>query len=134
MPQCHPELVSGSHCEPILMLHRGQMLKRVQHDHQLGSFVFCDIEEHKKQVIEWSQTSRLITHNSQLKNMFFCSSVKKNLRAIVHICQKTRKWDFGVSGQKRKLYTYLYSNKIQNTKMMRLKRTKKRLKCFLSFT
>ena len=48
-----------------------------QHDHQLWSFVFCDIEEHKKQVIEWSQTSRLITHNSQLKNMFFCSSVKK---------------------------------------------------------
>ena len=75
--KCHPELVSGSHCEPILMLHRGQMLKRVQHDHQLWSFVFCDIEEHKKQVIEWSQTSRLITHNSQLKNMFFCSSVKK---------------------------------------------------------
>ena len=69
--------ISGSHCEPILMLHRGQMLKRVQHDHQLWSFVFCDIEEHKKQVIEWSQTSRLITHNSQLKNMFFCSSVKK---------------------------------------------------------
>ena len=75
--KCHPELVSGSHCEPILMLHREQMLKRVQHDHQLWSFVFCDIEEHKKQVIEWSQTSRLITHNSQLKNMFFCSSVKK---------------------------------------------------------
>ena len=69
--------ISGSHCEPILMLHRGQMLKRVQHDHQLWSFVFCDIEEHKKQVIEWSQTSRLITHNSQLKNMFFCSSIKK---------------------------------------------------------
>ena len=23
----HPELVSGSHREPILMLHRGQMLK-----------------------------------------------------------------------------------------------------------
>ena len=38
----------------------------VQHDHQLWSFVFCDIEEHKKQVIEWSQTSRLSTHNSQL--------------------------------------------------------------------
>ena len=33
--------------------------------------------KHKKQVIEWSQTSRLITHNSQLKNMFFCPSIKK---------------------------------------------------------
>ena len=36
--------ISGSHCEPILMLHRGPMLKRVQHDHQLLSFVFCYIE------------------------------------------------------------------------------------------
>ena len=33
--QSHPELVSGSHCEPILILHRGQMLKQVQHDHLL---------------------------------------------------------------------------------------------------
>ena len=32
--QSHPELVSGSHCEPILILHRGQILKRVQDDHQ----------------------------------------------------------------------------------------------------
>ena len=36
--------ISESHCEPILMLHREQMLKRVQHDHQLWNFVFCYIE------------------------------------------------------------------------------------------
>ena len=29
---CHPELVSGSHREPFFVLHRGQMLKQVQHD------------------------------------------------------------------------------------------------------
>ena len=46
--QSHPELVSGSHCEPILILLRGQMLKRVQHDHQLWSVVFCYIEVQKK--------------------------------------------------------------------------------------
>ena len=28
----HAELVSASHCEPIIMHHRGQMLKQVQHD------------------------------------------------------------------------------------------------------
>ena len=28
----HPELVSGSHCEPSLTILRGQMLKQVQHD------------------------------------------------------------------------------------------------------
>ena len=53
--------------------------------------------------------SNLKTHGSWLM---------AHLRAIIHICQKTRKVGFGVSGQKKKLYTYLYSNKIQNTKMM----------------
>jgi hypothetical protein len=32
IPKRHPELVSGSHREPSLILLRGQMLKRVQHD------------------------------------------------------------------------------------------------------
>ena len=32
IPKRHPELVSGSHREPSLILFRGQMLKRVQHD------------------------------------------------------------------------------------------------------
>ena len=133
--KCHPELVSGSHCEPILMLHRGQMLKRVQHDHQLWSFVFCDIEEHKKQVIEWSQTSRLITHNSQLKNMFFCSSVKKmNLRAIVHICQNTRKRDFGNGRRKDTFIQQPHNQVVIETQKYIQKHTKKRLQCFLSFT
>ena len=30
--KCHPELVSGSHSEPFLEHHRGQMLNQVQHD------------------------------------------------------------------------------------------------------
>ena len=32
IPKRHPELVSGSHREPSLILLRGQMLKQVQHD------------------------------------------------------------------------------------------------------
>ena len=40
----HPELVSGSHREPILMLHRGQMLKQVQHDYLLWVIVFYYID------------------------------------------------------------------------------------------
>ena len=51
-PQSHPELVSGSHCEPIIMLLRGQILNQVQDDHQFWSFVFCYIEEHKRQIFE----------------------------------------------------------------------------------
>ena len=47
--KCHPELVSGSHREPFLVLLRGQILKQVQDDHQLCSVVFCDIEEQKRQ-------------------------------------------------------------------------------------
>ena len=46
--QSHPELVSGSHCEPILILHRGQILKQVQDDHQFSSVVFCYIEVQNK--------------------------------------------------------------------------------------
>ena len=103
--KCHPELVSGSHCEPILMLHRGQMLKRVQHDHQLWSFVFCYIEEHKKQVIEWSQTSRLITHNSQLKNMFFCSSIKKESACHHPHLSKYKKKGFWEWKKKRHIHS-----------------------------
>ena len=44
---CHAELVSASHCEPFLVLLRGQILKQVQDDHQLCSVVFCYIEGHK---------------------------------------------------------------------------------------
>ena len=32
IPKRHPEFSSGSHREPSLILFRGQMLKRVQHD------------------------------------------------------------------------------------------------------
>ena len=42
--KCHAELVSASHREPFLFLFRGQILKRVQDDHQLSSVVFCYIE------------------------------------------------------------------------------------------
>ena len=42
--KCHPELVSGSHCEPLLTPDCGQMLKQVQHDHLLEVFAFCYIE------------------------------------------------------------------------------------------
>ena len=31
----HAELVSASHSEPVLVFHRGQMLKRVQHDEMI---------------------------------------------------------------------------------------------------
>ena len=44
-PQSHPELVSGSHCEPIIMLLRGQILNQVQDDHQLWAIAICYIEE-----------------------------------------------------------------------------------------
>ena len=41
------KLVSASGSEPFLVLLRGQILKRVQDDHQLCSVVFCYIEEYK---------------------------------------------------------------------------------------
>ena len=80
----------------------GEILKQVQDDFGrfllfLHSFWGSQFNTYVK-----SKNSRLMAH----------------LRAIIHICQKTRKVGFGVSEQKRKLYTYLYSNKIQNTKMM----------------
>ena len=41
--QSHPELVSGSHCEPIIMLLRGQILNQVQDDHLLWAIAICYI-------------------------------------------------------------------------------------------
>ena len=43
--------ISGSHCEPILMLHRGQMLKQVQHDYLLWVIVFCYIDVFMRRIL-----------------------------------------------------------------------------------
>ena len=37
---CHAELVSASHCEPFLVLLRGQILKQVQDDHRLFGLLY----------------------------------------------------------------------------------------------
>ena len=73
----------------------------VQHDHQLWNFVFCDIEEHKNKLLSGLKPhgSLLITHS--LKTCSFVLLSKKNPRAIIQICQNTRKRDFGFSDQIR---------------------------------
>ena len=37
---CHAELVSASHCEPLLILLRGQILKQVQDDRRLFEMLY----------------------------------------------------------------------------------------------
>ncbi|MBP3373873.1 MAG: hypothetical protein J6L60_05030, partial [Bacteroidaceae bacterium] len=65
--KCHPELVSGSHCEPLLTPDCGQMLKQVQHDHLLEVFAFCYIEVQKKLKTHYSQPKGVCHHHVILK-------------------------------------------------------------------
>ncbi|MEE0689944.1 MAG: hypothetical protein UCJ13_03830, partial [Bacteroidaceae bacterium] len=57
--------VSASHREPILTLHREQILKRVQDDHQFSSVVFCYIEVQKKLKAHYS----LLTSQKRLEDV-----------------------------------------------------------------
>ena len=57
-----------------------------------------------------TQNSPLITHHSLLKNL----SYLRHRRAIVHICQKTRKGDFGPSEENLKIAIPLIVKQIQN--------------------
>ena len=61
----HAELVSASHCEPFLVFLRGQILKRVQDDHQLCSVVFSYIEVQNKLKAHYS----LLTTQKRLKDV-----------------------------------------------------------------
>ena len=57
-----------------------------------------------------TQNSPLIAHHSLLKNL----SYLPHRRAIVHICQKTRKGDFGPSEENLKITIPLIVKQIQN--------------------
>ena len=54
--------------------------------------------------------SNLTTHYSLLKNL----SYRRHRRAIVHICQKTRKGDFEPSEENAKITNPLIVKQIQN--------------------
>ena len=54
-----------------------------------------------------TQNSPLVAHHSLLKNL-------SHRRAIVHICQKTRKGDFGPSEENSKITNPLIVRQIQN--------------------
>ena len=56
------------------------------------------------------QISLLTAHHSLLKNL----SYLRHRRAIVHICQKTRKGDFGPSEENLKIAIPLIVKQIQN--------------------
>ena len=75
---CHAELVSASHCEPFLVLLRGQILKQVQDDHQLCSVVFCYIEEQN-----FRRNSLLTTHCSPLTTQKRLEDVDMNSRGLL---------------------------------------------------
>ena len=57
-----------------------------------------------------TQNSPLIAHHSLLKNL----SYLRHRRAVVHICQKTRKGDFGPSEENPKITNPLIVKQIQN--------------------
>ena len=96
--QSHPELVSGSHCEPILILLRGQILKRVQDDHQFSSVVFCYIEVQKKLKAHYS----LLTTQRPFGRRGTVTLILKNHRTRTilssphpdHTSQKTLRYKF----------------------------------------
>ena len=110
--KCHAELVSASHREPFLVLLRGQILKRVQDDHQLCSVVLCYIEEQKKQFFrQWAMSNepwecrdvcvqrpkflllllricyslflRIRVCDPTIENMSFCSSVQSKISQLI---------------------------------------------------
>ena len=112
--KCHPELVSGSHREPFLVLLRGQILKQVQDDHQLCSVVFCYIEVHKQ------QKKKLCSSVRKINLRFLC-----HLRAIISNCQKTRKGDFG---KERKIRKVCNERIISNIRVRKIKVWNKRKK------
>ena len=57
-----------------------------------------------------TQNSPLIAHHSLLKNL----SYLRHRRAVVHICQKRRKRDFGPSEENSKITNPLIVKQIQN--------------------
>ena len=75
----HAELVSASHSEPVLVFHRGQMLKQVQHDiwrHLLfilsfwGSLFNTDVEKvHRitEKIVLWRAAEGTTARNSSSK-------------------------------------------------------------------
>ena len=59
----HAELVSASHCEPLLVLLRGQILKQVQDD-------ICVLTAHRSQLITQNLCHQRAIENS-LQNCIF---------------------------------------------------------------